>query len=151
LGRIEDLMVATCAGELDVAVLYDKGELDDFGRHVLYRPHAYAYFGAEHPLAGRDRVRLAELASPPLVLLDRQPSTRHTMGTFALHGLVPRIRHRTQDFELTRSIVARSATEYGIFVQRPAGRVSYDGLPIVEIELDPPPPAATVVLAWPRE
>ena len=151
LGSIVRLTAAMSAGELDAAVFYDMGQLDDFERHVLYRAHAYAYVGAEHPLAGRDRVRLTELAERPLVLFDRQPSTQHTMEMFARHGLVPRIRHRTQDFELTRSIVARSATEYGSFVQRPAGRLSYEGLPIVELELDPPPPVATVVLAWPRE
>lgn len=148
LGGIQELLTAVDTGALDVAVLYDMGDLADFERYVLYQAHAYAYFGAANPLATRETVRLDDLAEHPLVLFDRLPSTRHTVEMFADRGLVPNIRLRTPDFELTRSIVARSATDYGLFVQRPAGRLSYDGLPIVQVEIDPPPPPATVVLAW---
>lgn len=150
LGSIEELLAAMNAGELDVAVGYDMGELEDFERHVLYRARAYAYFGAAHPLAARERVSMEDLAQYPLMLFDRQPSIRHSMEMFAAQGLVPTIRHRSNDFELTRSLVARSSTLYGMLVQRPAGRISYDGLPIIEKEIEPPPSPATVVLAWPR-
>jgi len=151
LGDVEGLLEGLSTGELDAAVLYDMGELGDVDRHLLYQARAYAYVGARHPLASRRTVRLSDLAELPLLLFDRAPSTRHTMAMFAAEGLVPTIGHRTKDFELTRSMVARSHTAYGLFVQRPASSLSYDGLPIIIKEIEPPPPLASVVLAWPRD
>jgi DNA-binding transcriptional LysR family regulator len=40
---------------------------------------------------------------------------------------------------------------YAILVQRPPNKSSYEGLPIIEREVDPPLPECPVVLAWPRD
>lgn len=151
LGSVEELAERLTTGELDVAVLYDLGGLDHLERHWISSARAYAYFGRAHPLAERETVHIEELAEQQLILFDRMPSSRYVAEMFAEHGLVPRIRHRTADFELARSIIARSATVYGLFLQRPATRTSYDGLPLVELEITPAPPACPAVLAWPRE
>ncbi|MCP1121788.1 LysR substrate-binding domain-containing protein, partial [Robbsia andropogonis] len=66
------------------------------------------------------------------------------------HGLEPLVRHRTRTYELTRSIVARGIG-YAILVQRPPNKASYEGLPILEREVDPPLPVVPVLLAWARE
>lgn len=63
--------------------------------------------------------------------------------------VLPNIRHRTHSHELTRSIVARGRS-YAILVQRPPNKLSYEGLPILEKEVEPPLPACPVILAWPR-
>jgi hypothetical protein len=36
-------------------------------------------------------------------------------------------------------------------VQRPANKLSYEGLPILEKEIEPPVPTYPVILAWPRD
>ena len=125
------------------------GPLEDLDRIVLYVARGYALFGQAHPLAGRETVTLEELAGEPLILFDQPPSTDYAMACFRARGLVPNVRHRTHSHELTRSIVARGRS-YAILVQRPPNKLSYEGLPILEKEVEPPLPACPVILAWPR-
>jgi DNA-binding transcriptional LysR family regulator len=148
-GPQDQLREALLAGEIDAAVLYDMGPLADLDRIVLYVARGYALFGAGHPLAGRDTVTLEELAGEPLILFDQPPSTDYAMACFRARGLVPNVRHRTHSHELTRSIVARGRS-YAILVQRPPNQLSYEGLPVLEKEVEPPLPTCPVILAWPR-
>jgi DNA-binding transcriptional LysR family regulator len=148
-GPQDRLEEALLAGEIEVAVMYDMGQLEALDRIVLYEARAYALLGESHPLAGQPTVTLEQLATEPLVLFDQTPSTNYAMSLFQARGLVPNIRHRTHAYELTRSIVARGIG-YAILVQRPANKLSYEGLPILEKEIEPPVPACPVILAWPR-
>src|ERR1700733_4970981 len=113
-GPQDQLREALLSGEIDAAVLYDMGPLEELDRIVLYEARGYA------------------------------------MACFRARGLVPNIRHRTHAYELTRSIVARGLA-YAILVQRPANKLSYEGLPILEKEVEPPLPTCPVILAWPRD
>ncbi|MGO2112823.1 MAG: LysR family transcriptional regulator [Pseudoclavibacter sp.] len=146
----DSLTVSLRNGEIDVAVLYDLGRLDEFERVTLFRARGYAFFAEGHPLAERETLSLADLADEPLVLFDRPPSVDYVMAAFSAQGLVPTFRHRTSSYETTRALVARGKT-YGILVQRPNNKRSYEGLPVVEREVVPPMPEAPVVLAWSRE
>jgi DNA-binding transcriptional LysR family regulator len=148
-GPQDQLREALLAGEIDAAVLYDMGPLEDLDRILLYVARGYALFGAGHPLADRETVTLEELAGEPLILFDQPPSTDYAMACFRARDLVPNVRHRTHSHELTRSIVARGRT-YAILVQRPPNKESYEGLPILEKEVEPPLPTCPVILAWPR-
>ena len=148
-GHQDQLREALLAGEIDAAVLYDMGPLEDLDRIVLYVARGYALFGQAHPLAGRETVTLEELAGEPLILFDQPPSTDYAMACFRARGLLPNVRHRTHSHELTRSIVARGRS-YAILVQRPPNKLSYEGLPILEKEVEPPLPTCPVILAWPR-
>ena len=153
VGAQDELQTALHAGAVDVALMYDLGGLPGTNRFPLYEARGYALFGEKHPLAIRDSatVTLEELAEAPLVLFDQTPSTRYAMSMFEARGLTPNIRHTTHAFELTRSIVARSDSAYAILVQRPANKLSYEGLPVIEREIIPPPPPVPVVLAWADE
>jgi DNA-binding transcriptional LysR family regulator len=138
-------------GQLDVAVMYDLDLTASLDRVVLYEPRAYALFGAENPLAAQPTVTLEQLAPEPLILFDTTPSTSYAMSLFEARGLAPNVRHRTHGFELTRSLVARNPSYYAILVQRPEIKQSYEGLPIIERELEPGVPPCPVVLAWPQD
>jgi DNA-binding transcriptional LysR family regulator len=94
-------------------------------------------------------VTLEELAGEPLILFDQPPSTDYAMACFRARGLVPNVRHRTHSHEPSRSIVARGRS-YAILVQRPPNKLSYEGLPILEKEVEPLLPTCPVILAWPR-
>ncbi|WP_172978257.1 LysR family transcriptional regulator [Microbacterium sp. SYP-A9085] len=148
VGAQDELQEALENGTIDVALMYDMGDTDRLDSFPLYEARGYALFGAHHPLAQADSVTLEELADVPLVLFDQTPSTRYAMTMFEARGLTPNIRHRTHAFELTRSIVARSDTAYAVLVQRPENKTSYEGLPIVEKDIVPPPPPVSVVFAW---
>jgi len=149
-GPQDQLREALLSGEIDAAVLYDMGPLEELDRIVLYEARGYALFGEGHPLADRETVTLEELAGDPLILFDQPPSTDYAMACFRARGLVPNIRHRTHAYELTRSIVARGLA-YAILVQRPPNKLSYEGLPILEKEVEPLLPTCPVILAWPRD
>ncbi|MFW3168786.1 LysR family transcriptional regulator [Geodermatophilus sp. CPCC 206100] len=149
-GSQDLLHEALLTGRIDVAVVYDMGGLDGLESILLYEARGYALFGEDHPLARQPTVTLEELAPEPLVLFDQPPSTNYAMSAFQERGLVPTIRHHTRSYELTRSIVARGRT-YALLVQRPPNKSSYEGLPIIEREVDPPLPAVPVVLAWPGD
>lgn len=149
-GPQDRLQDALLAGEIDVAVLYDMGLQDAFERIVLYEPSGYALFGKDHAYASRQSVSLEELANEPLILFNQPPSTDYALSVFRGRGLVPNIRHRTGSYELARSIVARGLA-YAILVQRPANKLSYEGLPVLEREVEPPLPTCPVILAWPRD
>jgi DNA-binding transcriptional LysR family regulator len=149
-GSQDKLQEALLKGDIDAAVMYDMGGLDSLDSIVLFEARGYALFGEGHPLAQQATVTLEDLAPEPLVLFDQPPSTNYAMSAFDAHGLVPNIRHRTHGYELTRSIVARGLA-YAILVQRPPNKSSYEGLPIIEREVDPPLPECPVVLAWPRD
>lgn len=149
-GDLDRLQSGLLGGELDVAVMYDLDVSGPFSRLVLYEPRAYALFSPAHPLASQDTVTLEDLAPEPLALFDRRPSAHYAMSLFDERGLTPNIRHRTQTYELTRSLVARNLA-YAILVQRPTTRSSYEGLPIVEREITPPATTVPVILAWPRD
>jgi DNA-binding transcriptional LysR family regulator len=143
----DELTAELRTGAIDAAIMYDMGGLESLARFELYRARGYALFGEDHPLVARDQVTLEELAPLPLVLFDQTPSTRYAMSMFEARGLVPVVRHRTHAFELTRSIIARSDTAYAVLVQRPVNKLSYEGLPVIEREIVPPPPEVPVVFA----
>lgn len=150
VGAQDELTAALRSGAIDVAIMYDMGGFEALETFELYAARGYALFGAGNPLANKKVVALEELADLPFVLFDQTPSTRYAMSIFEARGLTPRVRHLTHAFELTRSIVARSDSAYAVLVQRPANKLSYEGLPILEREIVPPPPSVSVVFAWAR-
>ncbi|WP_212746919.1 LysR substrate-binding domain-containing protein [Sinomonas gamaensis] len=134
-------------GELDAALIYDMNLPMGLAARTLYESRVYVLLPASHPLATGDPVDLAALAEEPLVFLDLHPSGEHTMAVFRAAGVEPRIRYRTTDFELTRSLVGRGLG-YGLLVQRPRRSETYEGLPVVAAEITPPPAPVRILLAW---
>jgi DNA-binding transcriptional LysR family regulator len=149
-GNQVQLQAQLFAGELDIAVMYDLDLSEDLASVALYEPRAYALFASEHDLAKQEYVTLEQLAAQPLALFDQPPSARYALSLFEAAGLRPHVRHRTQTYELTRSLVARNLA-YAMLVQRPTNKSSYEGLSIVEKEIRPPVRPCPVVLAWPRD
>lgn len=83
-GPQDQLKEALLADEIDAAVLYDMGPLEDLDRIVLYVARGYALFGEAHPLAGRETVTLEEL------------------GRRAAHPVRPAAEHGLRDGLLSR-------------------------------------------------
>lgn len=151
VGAQDELRADLVSGRIDAALMYDMDGTQSLDRMLLFETRGYALFGDSHPLAHRETVTLEELSPLPLVLYDQTPSTQYATAMFESRGLVPNVRHRTHAYELTRAIVARSDTAYGILVQRPANKSSYEGLPVIERDIVPPPPSVRVVFAWARD
>jgi DNA-binding transcriptional LysR family regulator len=137
------------SGALDLAIVYDLGLPDGLESVLLYSVRPYVILPADHRLADRATVSLADLADDPLILLDLPPAAQHTMRVFQQAGVVPRVAQRTTDFELTRSLVAQRLG-YSVLVQRPAIDCSYEGLPLVAREISPAVPSTGVQMVWPQ-
>ncbi|WP_136609396.1 LysR family transcriptional regulator [Sinomonas albida] len=135
------------AGELDAALMYDMNLPMGLAARTLYEARVYVLLAADHPLATGGPVELAALEADPLVFLDLHPSGEHTMAVFRAAGVEPRIRYRTTDFELTRSLVGRGLG-YALLVQRPWRDETYEGLPVVAAEITPAPAPVRILLAW---
>ncbi|NKX51101.1 LysR family transcriptional regulator, partial [Arthrobacter deserti] len=148
-GTQDEMQDRLFAGELDLAGVYDMDLRPGLGPVLLYEIPAYALLPGDHRLAGRDEVPLAELAAEPMILLDAPPSSHHTLSLFQDAGVAPRIRYRTTDFELTRSLVGRGAG-YSVLVQRPAVDATYEGLPVVARPIAPAVKPVAVRMIWPE-
>lgn len=137
------------SGQLDLMVSYNPHLDPRLAWERLFETRMHVILPAAHPLAGRASIHLAELVDEPLVLMMTPPSTDQVLGYFAALGLRPNVRYRVTHFELGRSLVA-AGLGYSLFIQRPKNNSSYDGLPLVSVPLDPPPPVQLVAIAWPR-
>jgi len=85
------------------------------------------------------------------VLLDAPPSSGHALSVCAEAGFTPMIGYRAQNFETARSFVGRGLG-WTLLLQRPAGDLTYEGLPLaVRPVVDPEPAPVRVVLAWRKD
>lgn len=92
--------------EIDVALTYDLDIPSDLRFTPLAELPPYAMFGADHPLAARASVSIADLADHPMVLIDLPLSAEYFLSFFAEAGVQPRIAERARDMAVTRSLVA---------------------------------------------
>lgn len=137
------------AGELDLMISYNP-HLDPSLAHArLFETRMHALLPAGHRLAGDPVVSVRDLIDEPLVLMMTPPSIDEVLGYFARQDLRPNVRFRITHFELARSLVA-AGLGYSLFIQRPKNNLSYDGLPLATLPLDPAPPVQLVGVAWPR-
>lgn len=146
-GSQRDLEAAVLAGRLDLALMYAMDLSGELAQRRLFDAAPYLLLHPEHPMAARHTVALRDVADDPLVFLDVHPSGEHTMALFAAAGVTPRIRYRTPDFELTRSLVGRGLG-YAVLVQRPRRAVTFEGLTVLEREIGPATRRVGVVMAW---
>jgi len=139
-GRLE-------SGEVDVAFVYDTLIPGHPRRAKLFELAAHVLLAGDDPLTRGATVRLEDVVERDLILLDAPPSSEHTLSLFTARGLTPRIRHRTASYEAVRTLVGRGLG-YGILVQRPANRASYEGYPVVMMEIEPAVPPVGIDVIW---
>lgn len=144
-----DLVDRLARGELDLAVVYDVTLPPNVQVLRLYEASPQAVLPADHHLAQDEEhpLPLGLLASEPFILLDLPPSRENTMALFDLAGITPRVRFRTTDYELTRSLVGRGLG-YSILVQHPSSSLTWGGRPLTTRPMEPRPHPVGVCLAW---
>ncbi|MEZ0165979.1 LysR family transcriptional regulator [Kineococcus sp. LSe6-4] len=148
-GTVTDLVGRLHDGQLDVVIAYRFGLPADLEHVVLYETEGHVLLPADHRLAAAEAVRLTQVQDEPLILLDLPPSDVHTLEMLSRAGVNPVVAHRTANYELARSLVARGFG-YSIMIQKPTIDESYEGRPLVAKRIVPPLPPAAVVVAWPR-
>ena len=133
-GPAPEVERALVEGRCELAIIQDLGVGPAIALEPLFALRPYVIVDPAHPLAGAATVSLAELAQFGLVLLDVPPSAEYFTGLFDAAGASPTINHTASSYELVRSLVARGQG-YGLLASRSATGSSYEGLPLVELEL----------------
>jgi len=146
-GTQQEIHEKLLSGELDLAIAYELTLPPGLVRKRLGKAVPAVVLPVDHRLAGQEKVSLAELVDEPMILLDVNPSRENTEMMYSAAGLVPWIRFRTTDFEVTRSMVARGMG-YAILVQRPVADVSYEGRPLVVRPIHPAVRHVPISMVW---
>jgi DNA-binding transcriptional LysR family regulator len=148
-GSMDELVPLLQSGRLDALITYRINLPAGLEEVVLFETAVHVLLAGDHPLAGRETVALDELAHEPLIMFDLPPSGQHTLDMLHAAGVRPNVSHRTPNFELVRSMVARGLG-YSLLVQKPVIDQSYEGLPLVAKRIHPQLSAETVLLVWPE-
>lgn len=143
----DELSLRLGEGDLDLVIAYDIDFSPEYPRSELRRTRADLVAAADHPLAHRESVEIAEIADEPMVLLDIAPSRQHTLELMARLGVTPRIRYRTSNFELCRSLVGRGLG-YTLLMARTYWPETWDGREVVSIPIRDMPRSVGIILAW---
>jgi DNA-binding transcriptional LysR family regulator len=147
-GDQEELLQGLEKGRFDLAVVYELELNETFSTHLLTPGQPpYALLPATHPLAGAEKVSLAQLCDEPLILLDVAPSKDYFVGLFEPYGLSPKVGFSSPSLELVRGMVGQGFG-YSLLVTRPHARTTYDGHEVVEVEIAEPVARSGVVAAW---
>ncbi|MFB2583350.1 LysR family transcriptional regulator [Herbiconiux liukaitaii] len=135
------------SGEVDLAVSLDHRLPAELSRVRLRAMPVLVVLPHGHPLAAQERVQMADLAHEDYIMLTTEPGATHAYSMFNRAGVLPRIAFRSPTFELARALVGRGLG-YTIHVQRPAGDVTYEGLPLEVRPLVTGLPVEYVAMAW---
>ncbi|MGB0181240.1 MAG: LysR family transcriptional regulator [Candidatus Puniceispirillales bacterium] len=130
-----DLLAMLDRAEIDVALTYHLGVgADTIFSSVATLP-PYVLLSADHPMAGRSSISLADLVHLPMVLLDLPLSGDYFLSMFHRQGLTPNIADRTKELPVMRSLVA-NGFGYGLINIRTHAAVAPDGKPLVFLPLE---------------
>lgn len=143
----DELTAGLRHGRLSLALMYDlePGD-DDLTFEPLLDLPPYAIVAEGHPLAGRKRVSLAELAEEPMVLLDLPLSREYFRSLFLAEGLSPRIGYRSLRAETVRALVA-NGFGYSLVNARPRLDRASDGRNVVSVPVVGKPRPRTLGVA----
>lgn len=147
-GEQHEMMIGLHRGEFDLAFLYDL-ELDNsIRKEELNAPHKpYALLAADHPLAQKKLVTLAELSQEPMILLDVIPSRNYFLSLFTEKGLHPKVAYTSPSIEIVRCMVGQKQG-FSILVSRPSTKVTYDGQTLAYVEIDDEMESSTLIMAY---
>lgn len=144
-GSGDEVISALVEGRCEIGFLYGDDMHGGLDSVVVRATRPYVVVGADHRLAGESEVSLADLEGEPLIMFD-VPSARNAAQMLERAGITPNVRHFTSNIEVVRGLVARGVG-YSILVQRWPIDLSYEGRPLVSLDIVGAP-ERTVVLAW---
>ncbi|RCH64274.1 LysR family transcriptional regulator [Streptomyces sp. SDr-06] len=147
-GSLTDLQQLLLEGGCELAVLYGVDIQTGIDFDTLYATQPHILLPPAHPLTAHDRVRLTDLAEHDMIMLDVPPSLRYFSDVLSSAGVTPSIRHRTESFEMVRSLVARGVG-YSLLIQRPTPDLSYEGRTLAVRRIEDEVQPLSVVLARP--
>ncbi|MBS7538928.1 LysR family transcriptional regulator [Ancylobacter lacus] len=128
------ILDALVAGRTEIALSYDFARPEEIAAELLAELPPYAVLPADHPLAGRDGVSLAELAREPFILLDLPHSRDYFLSLFRSVGVEPQIAFRSRAYDLTRGLVGHGRG-YSIQNVLPRTQITHDGRRVASVPI----------------
>ncbi|MGP5394899.1 LysR substrate-binding domain-containing protein [Arthrobacter rhombi] len=138
---------ALLKGQADIAIMYDMGAIPErISASIVGSVRPYIAVPAGHPLAGRAKISLAEMAGDPFILLElpNTPELMHSIWQTA--NLKPDVSFRSGSFETVRTFVA-NGHGYAILHQRPQHDLTYDGGRVLSVDIEDNVPSLPIVFA----
>jgi len=159
-GEPEEIVPRLRAGELDLALLFEFAgegpELEGMTRTELLEDPMYLALPRDHPLAGKRRLRLEDLAEEAWVQTSAaSPCARHVVRCAHAAGFEPRVAFESDDYQTVQGLVAAGV---GVaLIPQLALSVTREDVAIRALAPSPPvrgvlavsPPAARLVPAAP--
>ena len=129
-GHLRQVQEFLLEGVVDIALTYDLGLSDRISAETLGVAPPHVVLSPIDPLVKRESISLADLTDRPMILLDLPESRTYFDLLFQTIGSRPIIAHRTQTYEMVRSLVA-AGLGYSILNLRPVIDQTYDGKHVV--------------------
>lgn len=146
-GRFAHLNADLTEGRADIALSYDIGFPESFGRETLTTVSPVAFLHKAHPLAGAASLELQDLTDDPLILFDEDLSEGFVRDVLRHLQLDVQIGQRVHSLEMMRSFAAHGAG-IGVSYSCPPGTISYDGRELAQIPISTPEARADIKLIW---
>jgi DNA-binding transcriptional LysR family regulator len=143
LAELDD---ALTEGRIDLALTYDFGNQPDGRKSInLAAMPPRAIVAAQHPLAQKGCVSVAELHDEPYVMLNGPGSREYFDQLLSELGLSPKIAYASTSMETVRSAVA-AGLGYTFLAMQPPSSATYDDGRLKALDVDPRPKELTIVL-----
>lgn len=133
-GSEEDMLNGLRAAQIDAALTYKIHLSSDMDFTPLAELPTYALVSAEHELAQRNEVTVADIASEPFVLLNLPLSGQYFLSLFDREGLQPHVISEVTDSTTLRSYVA-AGIGVSLMTSRPINNNAETGEPLSYIPL----------------
>lgn len=131
---LETLFRWMTSGRIETALIYSFGLPQDVEITPLREIRPYALVSADHRLAARHAVDLADLLADPLVLINLPHSRGYFLSLAQMHGISPTIAFETESIEMLRSMVA-NGFGVGLLATDIPHDSAYDGNPLRMLRL----------------
>lgn len=135
------------SGEVELVITYDVGPTfgEDCTTRICQVP-GHALLPSSDPLAKKQAVSIAELATRPLVLLDLPQTSTYLTSLFDVLPSKPRIGFRARSYETVKSAVS-AGFGMALLHMRPGKYSTPDGPGLVRLALVDALPAPTLIVA----
>lgn len=148
-GLATDVQEQMRAGKADACLLYRRQLGEDMDARTVRVVQPYAVLAADHPLAARDELSLAELSGEPLIIVRAAESSRVIEALMEEAGVSPHPRWSFSNPETVRAMVA-NGLGYSVFSGRPNSTEAFDGRRVAYVRVRDEVVPNEVVLAAPR-
>ncbi|TDC90977.1 LysR family transcriptional regulator [Saccharopolyspora aridisoli] len=135
-------------GQIDLCFLYEVQLLKEIEPIVLRERRIKVAVAADHPLADRPVVHVADLADHPGALLNVEPASYLNETLLRRFGVTPRISYRSSDIQTIRAIVGRGLAWSLLMTEV---RASHDGRPLKFLQIAEQLGTNSLVAALPRD